>query len=111
MQLPISMPGLGHVNCYALADSRGLTLVDPGLPGPDSWAALSQRLRSAGLKLGAVHTVTATHTPPAHSGGAGHPALEPGAEVVAPSPFARGLPADPTAGPDIVDVDVEDLPG
>jgi len=33
MMLPISMPGLGHVNCYALEDDRGFTLVDPGLPG------------------------------------------------------------------------------
>ena len=23
MELPISMPGLGHVNCYALLDSEG----------------------------------------------------------------------------------------
>ena len=33
MQLPISMPGLGHVNCYALIDDEGAALVDPGLPG------------------------------------------------------------------------------
>ena len=31
-QLPISMPGLGHVNCYALEDEDGFTVVDPGLP-------------------------------------------------------------------------------
>jgi len=36
MQLPISMPGLGHVNTYALEDERGFALVDPGLPGPES---------------------------------------------------------------------------
>ncbi|MCY4664500.1 MAG: hypothetical protein OXC00_07540, partial [Acidimicrobiaceae bacterium] len=39
LQLPISMPGLGHVNCYALTDSDGVALVDPGLPGEESWAA------------------------------------------------------------------------
>ena len=33
MQLPITMPGLGHVNCYALIDGQGAALVDPGLPG------------------------------------------------------------------------------
>src|SRR6185312_12066209 len=33
LQLPIRLPGLGHVNCYALEDSRGIALVDPGLPG------------------------------------------------------------------------------
>ena len=31
-QLPISIPGLGHVNMYVLEDERGVTLVDPGLP-------------------------------------------------------------------------------
>ena len=41
LQLPISMPGLGHVNCYALEDERGVALVDPGLPGPDSYRALT----------------------------------------------------------------------
>jgi glyoxylase-like metal-dependent hydrolase (beta-lactamase superfamily II) len=35
-QLPISLPGLGHVNCYVLEDERGVAVVDPGLPGPDS---------------------------------------------------------------------------
>ena len=29
MQLPVSMPGLGHVNCYALEDNEGFSLVDP----------------------------------------------------------------------------------
>jgi glyoxylase-like metal-dependent hydrolase (beta-lactamase superfamily II) len=35
-QLPIALPGLGHVNCYLLQDSRGVAVVDPGLPGPQS---------------------------------------------------------------------------
>ncbi len=39
-QLPISMPGLGHVNCYALEDADGFTVVDPGLPSIESWYAL-----------------------------------------------------------------------
>ena len=43
-QLPISMPGLGHVNCYALEDEKGLSLVDPGLPGHESRKALEARL-------------------------------------------------------------------
>ena len=40
MQLPVSMPGLGHVNCYALEDNDGFSLVDPGLPSEESWACL-----------------------------------------------------------------------
>ena len=51
MELPISMPGLGHVNCYALIDSEGAALIDPGLPTGSSFAALKQRLGQAGGPL------------------------------------------------------------
>ena len=44
MELPIRMPGLGHVNCYAILDDRGAAIVDPGLPGQASWRALAERL-------------------------------------------------------------------
>src|SRR4051812_22627624 len=57
MQLPIWMPGLGHVNMYGLIDDQGLAVVDPGLPGPQSWKALKTRLGAAGYKLKDVHTV------------------------------------------------------
>ena len=49
------MPGLGHVNCYALEDRRGLALVDPGLPGPESWSALTARLADAGPLATGAH--------------------------------------------------------
>ena len=42
MQLPIDMPGLGHVNCYALEDERGIAIVDPGLPGDESWRPVAR---------------------------------------------------------------------
>ncbi len=71
MQLPIWMPGLGHVNMYALVDDRGLTVVDPGLPGPQSWKALKTRLKSAGYGVKNIHTVLVTHSHPDHFGGAG----------------------------------------
>ena len=71
MQLPIWMPGLGHVNMYGLLDDRGLAVVDPGLPGPSSWKALKQRLKTAGFRLKDVHTVVVTHSHPDHFGGAG----------------------------------------
>ena len=51
MQLPIWMPGLGHVNTYGLLDDKGLAVVDPGLPGPRSWRALKSRLKAAGFKV------------------------------------------------------------
>jgi glyoxylase-like metal-dependent hydrolase (beta-lactamase superfamily II) len=104
-QLPISMPGLGHVNCYLLGDDRGVALIDPGLPGQASWEALTDRLDRAGYKLSDVHTVIATHSHPDHFGGCGQLAKEVGAEVVVHTAFARWLTADQAATPDIVDLD------
>ena len=69
-QLPINLPGLGHVNCYILEDERGIAVVDPGLPGDESWADLNRRLASAGYKVEDVHTVVITHSHFDHFGGA-----------------------------------------
>ncbi|HWC36892.1 MAG TPA: MBL fold metallo-hydrolase, partial [Acidimicrobiales bacterium] len=88
MQLPIRMPGLGHVNCYALLDERGAAVVDPGVPGPSSWRALNDRLRAAGLRVGDVHTVIVTHSHPDHFGGSRRLAQEAGAELVAHASFS-----------------------
>ena len=82
LQLPISLPGLGHVNCYALEDGHGVTLVDPGLPGIDSWNALQDRLGAAGIPLRRVHTVVVTHSHPDHYGGANQLRRETGADIV-----------------------------
>jgi glyoxylase-like metal-dependent hydrolase (beta-lactamase superfamily II) len=82
MQLPIWMPGLGHVNTYGLLDDRGLAVVDPGLPGPQSWRALKSRLKSAGYTTSDIHTVIVTHSHPDHFGGAGRIKREAGAELV-----------------------------
>ena len=71
MQLPIWMPGLGHVNMYGLVDGDGVALIDPGLPGPQSWRALRKRLKDAGIPMKRVHTVIVTHSHPDHFGGAG----------------------------------------
>jgi len=86
-QLPISLPGLGHVNCYFLEDGRGLTIVDPGLPGPKSWRALVDRLKRAGYKPRNVHTVIVTHSHPDHFGGAGRMRDTYGAEVISHRSF------------------------
>jgi len=87
LQLPISMPGLGHVNCYALEDERGFTLVDPGLPSPEEFAALEARLASIGVPVSRVHTVVVTHSHPDHFGGAGRLRILNGAEIVADRHF------------------------
>ncbi len=104
-QLPIDMPGLGHVNCYILEDDRGVALVDPGLPSKDSYAALEKRLTSVGVPLKRVHTVIVTHSHPDHFGGAGWLRSQTGAEIVTHRTFR--LMWDPTEPPDI---DVEDVP-
>lgn len=88
MQLPIWMPGLGHVNMYGLADDRGIAVVDPGLPGPRSWAALKQRLKVAGYRPRHVHTVLVTHSHPDHFGGAGRLRSLSGARVVTHHAFS-----------------------
>ncbi len=87
MQLPIWMPGLGHVNTYGLLDDRGLAVVDPGLPGPSSWKALQARLKTAGFKLRDIHTVVVTHSHPDHFGGAGRIKREANAELIAHRAF------------------------
>jgi glyoxylase-like metal-dependent hydrolase (beta-lactamase superfamily II) len=105
MELPIHMPGLGHVNCYALLDSRGVALVDPGLPGPLTWRAIQDRLRQADLEVRHVHTVIVTHSHPDHFGGAARLARESGAEIVAHHSFSFGpVRTEPDA-----EVSVEDL--
>jgi len=96
MQLPISLPGLGHVNTYALEDGDGFTLIDPGLPGEASWNALMARMDSAGIPLNRVHHVIVTHSHPDHFGGAGMLAQESGAQIVASSHFRLGF--DPKDG-------------
>jgi glyoxylase-like metal-dependent hydrolase (beta-lactamase superfamily II) len=87
MQLPIDMPGLGHVNMYALIDDAGAAIIDPGLPGPATWKAIESRLGAAGLKVRNVHTVIVTHSHPDHFGAAGKLAKEAGAQLVAHSAF------------------------
>lgn len=82
IQLPMNMPGLGHVNCYVLDDDRGAALVDPGLPGPGPWRALRAGLKRAGLRLDDVHTVVITHSHPDHFGAAGRIRAAVGADVV-----------------------------
>jgi glyoxylase-like metal-dependent hydrolase (beta-lactamase superfamily II) len=87
MQLPINMPGLGHVNCYALEDERGFAVVDPGMPDPDTFTSLTSRLAQLGAKPENVHTVLVTHSHPDHFGGAGRLRVTVDAEVVAHREF------------------------
>lgn len=106
VQLPIMLPGLGHVNCYVLEDDRGITLIDPGLPGPDAHAELERRLRRAGYPMSRVHTVLVTHSHPDHFGGAGRIKVEQRCDVVAHEHFIT--PFDRRDG-DAFDGDLDEL--
>lgn len=90
MQLPIRMPGLGHVNMYALLDDDGAAVVDPGLPGPATWRAIQARLAQADLRVKDVHTVLVTHSHPDHFGGAARFQKEAGSKVIAHHRFSFG---------------------
>ncbi|MEO5974630.1 MAG: MBL fold metallo-hydrolase [Ilumatobacteraceae bacterium] len=104
-QLPISLPGLGHVNMYVLEDKRGVAVIDPGLPGRASWKALKSRLAAIGVPLKRVHSIIITHSHPDHFGGAARLRKETGADIITHESFR--LWYDPTE-PD--DVDIENPP-
>ncbi len=110
LQLPIDMPGLGHVNCYAIEDERGFALVDPGLPGDPSWRALTGRLRAAGVPLARVHTAIVTHSHPDHFGGSDQLREETGADIVTHEAFREQYPVrDDDLDEDLLHADEDDL--
>ena len=86
--LPVNLPGLGHVNCYFMEDERGVAVVDPGLPGPDSWAALVDRLGRAGYNVDDVHTAVITHSHFDHFGGAERLREEAGTDILTHESFS-----------------------
>ena len=86
-QLPVQLPGLGHVNCYLLEDERGVAVIDPGLPGPESWNALVSRLDAAGYQVRNVHTAVITHSHFDHFGGANQLRDEAGCDVLTHDSF------------------------
>jgi len=99
LELPIRMPGLGHVNCYVICDADGAAVMDPGLPGPGTWRVLQERLAKAGLRARDVHTVIITHSHPDHFGCANRFAKEAGARIVAHRRFHFGAYA--AASPEV----------
>jgi len=110
LQLPISLPGLGHVNCYALVDGDGVALVDPGLPGPESWKALLDRLGKAEIPVTRVHTVVVTHSHPDHFGGSAQLREVAGAEVLTHDSFASSMSqANDDLDPIIADMSDEEI--
>ncbi len=103
MQLPIQFTGLGHVNMYGLVDRDGLAVVDPGMPGRQSWQAVVAALRRAGYRPADVHTVVITHSHPDHFGGALRLAREANAAIVAHVGFR--VPWLDAAEPDVASLE------
>ncbi len=89
LQLPISMPGLGHVNTYCIISNDRVVLVDPGLPSKASYKALRSRLKQAGLSLEKVRGVVVTHSHPDHYGGVRRLIEDSGAQMIAQRDFGR----------------------
>jgi glyoxylase-like metal-dependent hydrolase (beta-lactamase superfamily II) len=116
LQLPVDMPGLGHVNAYAIPDERGVAVVDPGIPGDASWTALLARLAAADLKVRHVHTVVVTHSHPDHFGGAHRLAAEAQAPIVTHGAWRTRLWPEGTGNGHghrcvgVPDVDPDDVP-
>ena len=86
-QLPIILPGLGHVNCYVFEDEAGFAVVDPGMPDPGSYQALTHRLAQLGATPERIHTVLVTHSHPDHFGGVGRLRIVATADIVAHERF------------------------
>ncbi|HTO00733.1 MAG TPA: MBL fold metallo-hydrolase, partial [Microthrixaceae bacterium] len=72
---------------YVIEDERGATIIDPGMPGPESHKTLIRSLKQCGLPIERVHSVLVTHSHPDHFGGAGRLHAETGCDVVAHDDF------------------------
>jgi glyoxylase-like metal-dependent hydrolase (beta-lactamase superfamily II) len=95
-QLPIDFTGLGHVNMYVMEDSRGVAVVDPGLPNKESWSFVQKRLKQIGIPMRRVHSVVVTHSHPDHFGGAGKFRKENNSEIITHRLFQTWWdPSDP----------------
>ncbi len=75
-QLHIELPGLAHINTYFLPGPDGVDVIDPGLPGPASWASLLDRFRQADIPTKRVRSIVITHSHPDHFGNAERLAAE-----------------------------------
>ena len=87
MQLDVQIPGLGHVNCYAMEDERGFAIMDPGMPGAEHFETLQAALRRAEIPMHRIHSVIVTHSHPDHFGGAMRVRHESGADIIAHQRF------------------------
>ena len=90
LQLPIALPGLAHINTYAIVGKSSVAIVDPGMPGPASWKTLKRRLIAADIPISRIDKVVVTHSHPDHFGNAGKLAKAAGAQLVTHKAFRLG---------------------
>jgi glyoxylase-like metal-dependent hydrolase (beta-lactamase superfamily II) len=81
LRLPLSWPGVPHVNAYAMAAGDGIVLVDCGIHDADSLAQLQYSLRQAGLRIEQVRQLVITHAHVDHWGQVSAVAEASGCEV------------------------------
>lgn len=60
--LPLPIPELKSVNCYALLGTDGVTLIDPGWESEDTEKTLNTALAEAGSSMDEVSTILVTHS-------------------------------------------------
>jgi glyoxylase-like metal-dependent hydrolase (beta-lactamase superfamily II) len=84
LRLPLSWPGIGASNAYALKrDDGGLTLVDCGGGGdPSTWEALERAIRDSGHELRDIREIVITHYHSDHVGSLDWLARRTGAEIL-----------------------------
>lgn len=65
----LPMPSrLDHINVYLVKETNGVSMIDTGLPTPDSWAALNQCLTEMDMQFSDVTDIFVTHSHPDHIG-------------------------------------------
>src|ERR1700754_344442 len=81
LRLPIQLPGVPHVNAWALKAGDGIVLVDTGMHDRGSIADLERALQQAGSRIEDVRLIIITHAHIDHCGQAPPIAERAGCEV------------------------------
>src|ERR1700750_1865564 len=68
LRLPIELPGVPHVNAWALQAGDGIVLVDTGMDEPGSMATLERALERTEHRIEDVRLIVITHAHPDHCG-------------------------------------------
>jgi glyoxylase-like metal-dependent hydrolase (beta-lactamase superfamily II) len=81
LRLPLSLPGVPHVNAWALQAGDGIVLVDTGMHARGAMADLERALDRTGHRVEDVRLIVITHAHPDHCGQAPAIAGRAGCEV------------------------------